>query len=607
MSDSTTVVSHPVVRTVVVALLALFVVASTVPGLSMLWDSTDVSYGPQGPLGFSTDYDGIVKAVEPDSPAALAGVRAGDRVDLKRTPFEERHYLAAAPARIPAAKSVTIWVMRGTKDRQVTLTTRPEDYSPASKVNLFMRTLAALIFVAVGGLLVLLRPSLMTWGFYFYCLGFSPGIAFGGFARFPSAGSQTVYLLLTDLLTAAGTVGILIFSLLFLSDDPPPWRRLLLRSTPYLFGAFALLIVYPDFANLILGWPAENAQRAMLTLQGAVFFLSVIAVLQTYLHGRIDNRPRIQWVVVGLLIGVIATYLGSVLLFSSELPFNPPRWLQSSLLTLNVMLPLTVAYAVIRHRVFEVSFVVSRALIYALLTAAMLSVFGLIDWFIGQELAAARLASLAEIGAAIALSFWLNSLEKQVEGAVDSVFFRKRRQAMRRLERAADAVHNASATQTVDEFLTREPMEGFSLASAALFRRLDDGSFQRVLASGWPKASLANIEHDDPLPLNLSADCLPLRLAEIGWQHAGLPQGFAVPILAVPLVARQVVLGFILYGAHANGAEIDPEEVNSLNRLARAAQATYDHLKVVELDSQIASLKAQLAALSMSPGQASSG
>jgi hypothetical protein len=607
MSDSSTVVSRSVVRTVVVALLALFVVASTVPGLSMLWDSTDVSYGPQGPLGFSTDYDGVVKAVDPGSPAAQAGIRDGDRVDLKRTPFEDRHYLAAAPARVPAGKSVTIWVKSGSSERPLALTAEPGDYPPAAKVNLFTRTLAALIFILVGGLLVLLRPSLMTWGFYFYCLGFSPGIAFGGFSRFPSAIAQTVYLLLTDILTAAGTVGILIFSLLFLSDDPPRWRRLLLRSTPYLLAAFALLIVYPDFANLLLGVPAENAQRVMLALQGVAFFLSVIAVLQTYLHGRIDNRPRIQWVVVGLLIGVIATYLGSVLLFSSELPFNPPRWLQSSLLTLNVMLPLTVAYAVIRHRVFEVSFVVSRALIYAVLTAAMLSVFGLIDWFIGQQLAAARLASLVEIGAAIALSFWLNSLEKRVEGAVDSVFFRKRRQAMRRLERAADAVHNASATQTVDDFLTREPVEALSLSSAALFRRLDDGSFQRVLASGWPTTSLANIAHDDPLPLNLGTDCLPLRLAEIGWQHAALPQGFAVPILAVPLVARQIVLGFVLYGAHANGAEIDPEEVKSLNHLARAAQATYDHLKVVELDSQISALKVQLAALSMTSGQASSG
>jgi len=34
---------------------------------------------------------------------------------------------------------------------------------------------ARLLFVAVGALLVLLRPSLTTWGFFLYCIGASPG------------------------------------------------------------------------------------------------------------------------------------------------------------------------------------------------------------------------------------------------------------------------------------------------------------------------------------------------------------------------------------------------------------------------------------------------
>lgn len=593
-------------RTIVVALLGLFVIASTLPGLSLLWDSTDVSYGPQGPLGFATDYDGAVKAVEPGSPAARAGVRDGDRVDLHRTAFDSRCYVAGSPAKVPAGQHVDLWMIRGNEERLITLMPAASDYPSFAKVNLLARTIAAFIFVVVGGLLVLLRPSTMTWGFYFYCLGFSPGIAFSSLSRFPSATAHTLNIFASDMLTAAGTVGILVFALRFLCDNPPPWRRFVERSVPYMFAAFAFLIIYPDFANLVLGRPAEVMQRIMLTLQGAVLGLSIVAAVQTYLHGRADNRPRIQWVVVGLFVGIIATYLGSILLFSSELPFNPPRWLQSSLLTLNVMLPLTVAYAVVHHRVLDVSFVVSRALIYAIITFAMLSVFGLIDWFIGRQLEAARLASLVEIGAAITLSFWLNSLEKRIEGVVDSVFFRKRREVMRRLERSTEAVHNAAATKTVHEFLIREPVEALALSSAALFRRSDDGSFQRVLASGWPTTSTSRIEHDDPLALNLAAECEPFRLAEIGWQHGGLPQGSSAPNLAVPLVARQELFGMALYGAHTSGAEIDPEEVKSLNHLARAAQATYDHLKVVELTAQVESLRSQLGTMRLTPGTASS-
>ncbi len=594
---------HSIQRTLIVALLSLFVLASSLPGLSLLWNSQDVSYGAQGPFGFSADYDGVVKVVHPDSPAWSAGIQPGDRVDLRRTSFDERRYIAPAAARVPAGTAVTLWIIHRGDERQVTLVAIASEYPLVSKINMLARTLGALIFVVVGGAIVLLRPSLMTWGFFFYCLGFSPGIAFGGLSRFPSASSHAAFILFTDVLTAAGTVGILVFSLRFLCDDPPRWRRLVERATPYLFGLFVVLVAYPDLANLVLGRPAEAVQRVMLSLQGAAFALSIFAALQTYLHGRPDDRPRIQWVVVGLCVGIAGTYLGSVLLFSSELPFNPPRWLQSALLTLNVVLPISVAYAVIRHRVLEVSFVVSRALIYGVLTFIVLSLFAFIDWFVGRELEAVRLASYVEIAMAIGLSFWLNSLEKRVETLVAAVFFRKRRQAMLRIDHAADAVHHASKISTVFTYLVREPLEALSLSSAALFMPADDGSFRRASAIGWSDADASVIEHDDPLALELAAEGEPLRIAQIGWQHAGLPAGGAVPILAVPLVARRELLGIALYGAHENGTDIDSDEVRSLEHLARAGQATYDHLQALELREQVKQLQARLASLQASAGE----
>ncbi len=596
-------VGHTIRRNIIVALLSLFVLASTLPGLSLLWNSDGTSYGPQGSLGFTTDYDGIVKAVHPGSPASLAGIQAGDRIDLRRTSFEDRRFFSPAQARTPAGTFATLWVVHGGLERQVTLVAPAADYPPASKVNIFARTLAALIFVVVGGLLVVLRPSSMTWGFFFYCLGFSPGIAFGGLSRFPSAPSHAAYILFTDLLTAAGTVGILVFSLRFLCDTPSPWRRSLERATPYLFALFVFLLAYPDLANLVLGLPAEAVQRVMLTLQGAVFALSIFAALQTYLHGRRDDQPRIQWVVVGLCVGIVGTYLGSVLLFSSELPFNPPRWLQSALLTLNVVLPISVAYAVIRHRVLEVSFVVSRALIYAVLTFVVLSLFAFIDWFVGRELEQVRLASYVEIALAIGLSFWLNSLEKRVETVVATVFFRKRRQAMQRIERAAQAVHHAEKVSTIYDYVVREPVEALSLSSSALFVPEDKGEYRRIAAIGWSSSNTSVIEHDDPLALELEAEFEPLRIAEIGWKHADLPAGEAAPILAVPMVARRELLGIALYGAHANGADIDPEEVRALYQLARAAQATYDHLRVLELEAQLQQLQARVASLQAATGE----
>ena len=566
-------------RTVTVAALALAVFASTLPGLSLVWDEAGASYGAQGPFGFEIDYDGIIKAVHPGSAAAFAGLRRGDRVDLSRTPLESRYLIVPAGARAEAGTPITIWVIQGSRERELTVVAIAQSYPWYAKLNFIVRALSTLIFVAVGGLLVVLRPSLMTWGFFFYCLGFSPAIAFGGFARFPPPAEHIAYILFTDVLSAAGTAGILMFALRFLSSDPAPWQRWLERTIPFIFVAFVILITWPDFANLILGMQAETVQRLMLGLQGGVFGLSIASALRTYLHGKREDRPRMQWVVVGLCIGILGTYLGVVLLYSSALPFNPPRWLQSALLSLNVCLPISVAYAVIRHRVLEVSFVVSRALIYGVLTFIVLSLFAFIDWFVGRELEAVRLASYVEIAVAIGLSFWLNSLEKRVETVVASVFFRRRRQAMVRLEHATEAVHHASKTETVFDYLVREPVEALSLSSAALFRPAGEeesdrasGPFVRVAAIGWASTDASVIDHDDPLALELVSEAQPVRLTDIGWHHEKLPRGDAAPILAVPVVLRRELVAMALYGPHTNGADIDPEEVNGLARLARAAR-----------------------------------
>ena len=604
---STSALTRSIERNLIVGVLSLFVFCCTLPGLSFVWDEAGASWGVQGPLGFVTDYDGVIKIVAPNSVAATAGLQRGDRIDLPQTSFESRSFILPGGARMAAGQRVDLWLVHDNAERRVALVAPSVPYSIPARVSFVVRSLGTLVFVVVGGSLVILRPSTMTWGFFLYCLGFGPGIALGGFARFPTPAQHLPFILLVDILSAAGTVGILVFALRFLADDPAPWRKALERSVPYMFVAFAVLIAYPDVANLVLGWPAETPQRVMLTLQGLAFAVTIGAAVQTYLYGRPENRPRMQWVVVGLCIGILGTYLGVILLYSSELPFNPPRWLQSALLTFNVCLPISIAYAVIRHRVLEVSFVVSRALIYGALTFIVLSLFAFIDWFVGRELEAVRLAAYVEIAVAIGLSFWLNTLEKRVETVVATVFFRARQQAMLRLERATEALRHASKTSTVFDYLVREPVEALSLSSAALFRSDEPqpsvDAFSRVSDIGWRGATASTIEHDDPVVLELLAEDEPLRLAEIGWHHDGLPQGNLSPILAVPIVRRELV-GIVLYGPHTNGADIDPEEMRALFRLARAAEATYDHLRALELEARVDELQQELTKLRTREGEA---
>jgi hypothetical protein len=67
----------------------------------------------------------------------------------------------------------------------------------------------------------------------------------------------------------------------------------------------------------------------------------------------------------------------------------------------------------------------------------------------------------------------------------------------------------------------------------------------------------------------------------------------AIYTLAVPVTVRHELVSFTLYGAHANGAQLDPEEAAMLEDLAREASRAYDHVEAVRTRERYAGLALQ--------------
>ncbi len=71
------------------------------------------------------------------------------------------------------------------------------------------------------------------------------------------------------------------------------------------------------------------------------------------------------------------------------------------------------------------------------------------------------------------------------------------------------------------------------------------------------------------------------------------PANAAIYSLAVPVTVRHELVSFTLYGAHANGAQLDPEEVELLEDLAREAARAYDHVEAERARTRYSRLVAQ--------------
>ena len=568
-------------RTFVVVALSLLVLVAGGLDFRRVWI-------PIGVFGYALDGNDVVTYVEAESPAGKAGMHIGDTVYLPATPPRFR-WNAAQAGVLESGQSITFALMHGGVLRSVTLTSIPqvtEHYYTAYRIAVLG---VAVLYIFLGAALVLLRPSPMTWGFFLYCLANAPFTFYAINLFFPFPWPYVYYPLQT-ILNAAGIVGLLVFALCFLNEPLGGWRASALRTMPWLFGA---LVIFGFFFTYWWGWiggpPGEILTRVFVGYQALWSLIVLYLFVDTYVRARGEDRQRIRWVVVGFGLNLVIQFVN--LFFGVYWP-GEPIWLYHVLQLSSVIVPLTVAYAVIKHRVIDVSFVVSRTLVYGVLTTLLVAVFSVIDWFFGDYLRLARLGTIAEVGAVVAFGLWFNGLHRRVDSLVDATFFRQRHRAEVQLARNAAALPFAATPQNVAQALIKEPVRALELASAALFRRGNDGVYVREESNGWNADDIAKLDDTDGhLLMLLQAENGPVSLYDHPWRTQGVPSGPAYPVLALPIMVRRQLAAIVFYGSHVHGEGLDPDEIKTITGLAPGAAAAYDHLDAESMKREVESLR----------------
>jgi hypothetical protein len=555
---------------------------------------------PIGDFGYAINGDTVVTYVADGSPAARAGIHVGDTIKLQSTPARFRWYAAQAGT-LEAGQSVSFALLHKGALRIVTLTAVPQAteakrYYTAYRIAVLA---VAVLYIVLGAALVLLQPSLTTWGFFLYCLTNAPFTFYSASLFFPYPWPYAAYIAQWSL-TAAGIVGLLIFALCFLNDPVKGWRLRALRTMPWLFAG---LTAYGIFFTYWWGWvggpPGELLTRMYVGIPALWSLAVMYSFVDTYVRARGEDRQRIRWVVAGFALNLALQTVG---LFLSVYVPSEPIWLAHVLQLSSIIVPLTVAYAVIKHRVIDVSFVVSRTLVYGVLISLLVGAFALIDWLFIDKLALARLGTIAEMGVAVAGGFWFNALHKRVDSIIDATFFRQRHKAEAQLARDAAALPFSTTAKTVAHSLIAEPVRALSLASAALFRRGSDGAYSRVESEGWAHADISKLDPDDDHLLTLlQAENGPVSLYDHPWRFEGVPSGPGHPVLAVPIIVRRELAAVVFYGSHLHGEGLDPDEIKAVARLAPGAAAAYDHLEAQSLRSRVELLERQLAEARIQP------
>jgi len=509
------------------------------------------------------------------SPAARAGLRSGDVVSClslrdRSVLFPER----GSESPFVSGASIPLCALRhGVRQ---SLRVVPTERSPAGLLYgsfwiAIVRLAVFAVFLFVGIMLVMARPSPLTWVFFGYCLASVP--AYAAFIN-DTVYSPVLYAAVRILfagISSAGTALMLLFALLAPDDRVPVgWRRTLCWMTSIVAVVLVATTLLPAFRPDITVSPSL---RSYFDLALTAAILLVVVVRLSAARG--EERARFAWVALAIVLGVVINDVRNQ--FSSG-ALSAVGTLAG---VLTIVTPVFLMYAILKRHVIDVRFVVSRTVVYAVITTVVVGIIGLVDWATSVYLSQARAAMAIDAMVTIALGFALHRTYRWLEGAVDILLFRKKHEAEAYLHRLGRTLLRAGREETIDRALVHDPYDKFALTMAAFFRA-QGSAFALSCAAGWnhPDAIVFDADHD--LVRFLVTERKVLHLSDLrSHVFAQLRDGDSAPAIVIPILQGDELFAFALYGIHRDGTKLDPDEVQTLESLCEVGAQAYTRVENV--------------------------
>jgi len=181
-------------------------------------------------------------------------------------------------------------------------------------------------------------------------------------------------------------------------------------------GVGAARVLAGPVIFVVTGW-AELYRPAYGLAVTASFLVPVALLVASYRLADSILRLRLRWMLWSGSIFVVGIYLND----TSLLGF-PTTTIASSVM---FVLSLTgFMYAVLLHRVVNVSIVINRALVYAATTGLVLGLFALLESLIEHTALGHGASLLLELAVPLALGAGLNTVHRRIEAWVERFLFR---------------------------------------------------------------------------------------------------------------------------------------------------------------------------------------
>ncbi len=260
-------------------------------------------------------------------------------------------------------------------------------------------------------------------------------------------------------LNFVGTALLWLFVLVFPDGRiEPAWvrRRFPLILIPVLV-IFLLASVDPQGLTPVLRFGGEGLFYVGL-FYVAILFPLTLQVVRYRRHASPEQRQQVKWGLVGLAGMVLAFLLwGTIEPVTSPFPGGTPRltwYLLGILLTvISVsLLPVTLAYSILRRRLWDIDLIINRAVVYGSLTVTIAVIYLGTVVLLQRIVLSGQQSPLVVAGSTLLIAALFAPLRRCIQAFIDRRFYRSKYDGQKAL-----AAFAATARSQVDlDALTTE-------------------------------------------------------------------------------------------------------------------------------------------------------
>jgi len=270
-----------------------------------------------------------------------------------------------------------------------------------------------------------------------------------------------------------GSASLVLFLYLFPDGHfVPRWTRWL--ALVWIVGLMVPATFFYDSFLRLAGVPLASA-LAGVGFSGATLFA------QVYRYRRVSDpsqRQQTKWVFFG-----VVTALGGacgLLVLSLVIPRSVLASLvgTSVLYLLVLLIPISIAVAVLRYHLYNIDVLVNRTLVYGSLTATLVALYlgGIVVLQRFFVLLTGQQSTLAVVASTLLIAALFTPLRRRIQGFIDRRFYRRKYDARKTLEAFSATLRDETDLGALSENLVGVVRETMQPAHVSLWLRPDGES-----------------------------------------------------------------------------------------------------------------------------------